>query len=117
MDYQNCLGQWQNSYIHTKGVQSVRFFERDNALYIEVEGIEGGLVSGKWPVIPCVAYAANVDSKTPIAFQANYSSDTFNAYLQFNINQRLLILAMVVDFKDNSTKSGVFIREFFGLQS
>lgn len=113
MNYQECLGTWHNSHILSKGLKYVTFHEDAPTLSLNVEGMPNGLIPGKWENIPCKAYAKSKQSKQPIAFQANFQTEDFEAYLQFNINQNLFVIAMLLNFKKEENASDVFIREFF----
>ena len=116
MDYQAYLGQWRNCMKDSQGIEAFEFLENNNELGVRIEGTRSGLVPGEWAVLSCKPYAADTNSTIPIAFQANYQSDTFDVYLQFNINKSLMILAILIDFKNAEKKSDVFIREFFSME-
>jgi len=113
MNYQDALVKWKNSNKKSKGIKWIEFYEKEGELTIKTEGVASGLMPGKWEGIACKAYGASKDAEKPIAFQANFSTDDFDAYFQFNNNQGLLILAMLLDFKKEKDSSGIFIREFF----
>ena len=114
MDYQKYLGRWNNTYVDSTGVKYFNFFEKAGRLFVTIEGNTASVIAGKWDAIACKSYAKTIDSKLAIAFQATYNNDAFDAYLQFNFNKGLIILAILVDFRGVEGKSDVFIREFFG---
>ena len=116
MDYQPYLGLWHNCLNNSQGIETFEFLEKDGELAVRIKGTKTGLVPGEWASISCKPYAADTNSIVPIAFQANYQSDAFDAYLQFNVNKSLMILAILIDFKNTEEKSDVFIREFFSLR-
>ena len=114
MNYQQYLGRWKNTYIDSTGVKYFDFFEKEGKLFVTIEGNATSVIAGKWDAIACKPYAKTIDSKLAIAFQATYHSAAFDAYLQFNFNKGLIVLAILVDFRGIEGKSDVFIREFFG---
>jgi|GEM_PF-2737467 len=114
IQYQHFLGTWKNTLGQkTKGVESFTLLERDQKLYIQVTGIEGGKIPGKWEACLCKPYLKDYNATIPLAFRAVYQSDIFDAHMFFNENKNLLVLAMAVDYKNAPVDAGIFIREFF----
>lgn len=116
MNYHKYIGHWKNTNSKSKGIACFDFFEKDNELWIKLEGVANGMIPGAWKPLPCKIYAASTDSKEPVAFQANYSCDAFDAYCQINLNKSLIIIGLLLDYKNDDSKSGVYKREFYSLR-
>ncbi len=104
------LGSWRNTYRRSKGIHRV-VLARDGDRYM-LHGWGVGC-DDDWGEVPVVPHATNVASLEPAGFLARYDFGFSELSLAANEAKGLLIIASYSTFRDGSTRSSYFTREFF----
>jgi hypothetical protein len=110
VDLSPLLGSWRNTYRGSKGIDRV-VLARDGDRYV-LHGWGIGC-NEDWGVAPVVPHATNVASLEPAGFLARYDFGFSELSLAANEAKGLLIIASYSTFRDGSTRSSYFTREFF----
>ncbi len=106
-------GTWLNTDSGSRGIVKVVTAVNGGALTVRVFGAgDPGLID--WGEVRAVdIYANGVSSRVAAGFTASYHLDFAEIHLQANWNQGLLVLASFTSFKDGSSRSNYFSRDFF----
>jgi hypothetical protein len=106
-------GIWLNTNSHSGGIVKVVIHTQDLKLKVRVYGA-GDPTPFDWGEVDAEhIYSSNIASQTAAGFTAWYRPDHAEIHLQANWNQGLLVLASFTSFKDGSSRSNYFSREFF----
>jgi hypothetical protein len=106
-------GTWLNTDSGTRGIAKVVTAVNGSGLTVRVFGagdpgpIDWGEVEADY------IYANSLSSHVAAGFIASYHCDFAEIHLQANWNQGLLVLASFTSFKDGSSRSDYFSRDFF----
>ena len=63
--------------------------------------------------VEAAVFADNVNSPTGMSFSANYEFGFMESFLQANVKHGTLVIASCNKFKDGSSRSDYYAREFF----
>lgn len=106
-------GTWLNTDSGTRGIVKVVTAVNGSELTVRAFGagdpdlIDWGEVEADY------IYANSLSSRVAAGFTARYHFDFAEIHLQANWNQGLLVLASFTSFKDGSSRSNYFSRDFF----
>jgi hypothetical protein len=106
-------GIWLNTDSGTRGIVKVVTAVNGSELTVRAFGagdpdlIDWGVVEADY------IYALSLSSRVAAGFTARYRFDFADIHLQANWNQGLLVLASFTSFKDGSSRSNYFSRDFF----
>jgi len=106
-------GIWLNTDSGTRGIVKVVTAVNGSELTVRAFGagdpdlIDWGEVEADY------IYANSLSSRVAAGFTASYHFDFAEIRLQANWNQGLLVLASFTSFKDGSSRSNYFSRDFF----
>jgi hypothetical protein len=106
-------GIWLNTDSGTRGIVKVVTAVSGARLTVRAFGagdpdpIDWGEVAADY------IYANSLSSRMAAGFTASYRFDFAEIHLQANWNQGLLVLASFTSFKDGSSRSNFFSRDFF----
>lgn len=106
-------GIWLNTDSSTRGIVKVVTAASGSELTVRAFGagdpdlIDWGEVEAEY------IYANSLSSREAAGFTARYRFDFAEIQLQANWNQGLLVLASFTSFKDGSSRSNYFSRDFF----
>lgn len=106
-------GVWLNTDSGTRGIAKVITAVDGSKLSVRVFGagdpdlIDWGEVEAEY------IYANSLSSHVAAGFVASYRFEFAEIHLQANWNQGLLVLASFTSFRDGSSRSNYFSRDFF----
>jgi hypothetical protein len=106
-------GIWVNTDSGTRGIVKVVTAVTGSELTVRAFGsgdpdlIDWGEVKADY------IFANSLSSRVAAGFTASYHFDFAEIHLQANWNQGLLVLASFTSFKDGSSRSNYFSRDFF----
>src|SRR6266567_5067067 len=104
---------WRNTDPEPQGLREVRIQGTAEALSIECFGA-GALVPLNSPaVLASPIFAANPGAREGMSFFVEFDFGSMVSRFQGNVNLGLLVFAGFHDFKDDSSRSNYFSREFF----
>jgi hypothetical protein len=110
VDLASFAGHWTNTNPETLAITHFNFFPRDDRYYIRAFG------AGRpepWGEVEATPHAYDADSGRAVAFLSHYDWDFAEITLAGNENKGLIIIASYHKFKDVSSRSNYFKREFF----
>lgn len=106
-------GTWLNTDSNSRGIVKVVTAVNGTALTVRAFGAgDPELIDWGEVGADCI-YANSVSSRVAAGFTASYHFDFAEIHLQANWNQGLLVLASYTSFKDRSSRSNYFSRDFF----
>lgn len=103
-------GRWLNTKRQTKMIRELELTHHGDAYVLHAYGAGAPRDWGEVQVTP---HAGRVDARDPAAFHAVYDFGFLQMFLAANLNKGLLIIASYNTFRDGSTRSNYFSREFF----
>lgn len=108
-------GNWINSNPETNGIARLKVSQEDGGLTLQVFAIgPDGLVN--WGAAPMKVFASTPSSRMGAGFTSEFDFGFAETRLQGMIMKGLLVLAQFHTFKDDSQRSGYFVREYFALE-
>ena len=106
-------GVWLNTNAHSGGIVKVVITTPGPQLKLRVFG-SAEQAPHDWGEVDAESiYASSISSQSAAGFTASYRFDHAEIHVQANWNQGLLVLASFTSFKDGSSRSNYFSREFF----
>lgn len=115
LDIRAFPGNWINSNPDTNGIARLTVTEEQGSLSLQVFAIgPDGLVD--WGMAPLSIFAAGPASQTGAGFTCVFDFGFAETRLQGMIMKGLLVLAQFHSFKDESGRTGYFVREYFALE-
>jgi hypothetical protein len=113
LDLNSLPGIWLNTDGGTRGIVKVVTAVNGSELTVRAFGSgDPGLIDWGEVKADCI-YANSLSSRVAAGFIASYHFDFAEIHLQANWNQGLLVLASFTSFKDGSSRSNYFSRDFF----
>lgn len=106
-------GTWLNTNSHSGGIVKVVITTQPHKLKVRVFGDADPALCDWGEVDAEYIYANNIHSQSAAGFTAWYRLAHAEIHLQANWNQGLLVLASFTSFRDGSSRSNYFSREFF----
>lgn len=106
-------GIWMNTDGGTRGIVKVITAVNGSELTVRVFGSGDPDLLDWGEVKADHIYANSLSSRIAAGFTASYHFDFAEIRLQANWNQGLLVLASFTSFKDGSSRSNYFSRDFF----
>jgi hypothetical protein len=106
------IGDWINSNPDTTSIARLKVFESNGTLQIQVFGI-GPDALIDWGAVSADVFASGPASRAGAGFACRYDFGFAEASLQGMIMKGLLVLAQFNVFKDESKRTGYFLREYF----
>ena len=107
-------GNWVNSNPDTSGIARLKVSETGGTLTLQVFAIgPDGLVD--WGTVPVHVFTSAPSSRMGAGFASVFDFGFAETRLQGMIMKGLLVLAQFHHFKDDSSRSGYFVREYFAL--
>ena len=105
------LGTWINTNVATAGITKAVVTSDQSELSLRVFG------AGEpepWDAVKVKAvFADSIGSENVISFTAEYDFDFLETEIQANLAKGLLIITSLNTFKDGSSRSDYFSREYF----
>ena len=115
LDIRAFPGKWINSNPDTSGIARLTVAVEEGKLSLQVFAIgPDGLVD--WGAAPLNIFAAGPASQTGAGFTCVFDFGFAETRLQGMIMKGLLVLAQFHRFKDESGRTGYFVREYFALE-
>jgi len=106
------LGDWLSTNSETRGIARLTIAGDDDGLIIHAFGACPPSFSD-WSQTRGRVFADGVASKRGLAFSAAYDFGFKETYLQAKVKKGVLVVANLNKFKDGSSRSNYFSREFF----
>ena len=113
LNYNKCIGSWENPYKNTRGIQSFDIYQRSDKTYISITGKEAGIKPGSWGESEFTGFAQGPDEQEASAYQAFFDLGFADALLAINENKGLLVILAYISPKTETGQSNYFIREFY----
>ncbi|HKP02677.1 MAG TPA: hypothetical protein VJU77_04860 [Chthoniobacterales bacterium] len=110
VDLAHYVGHWTNTNPETLAITHFDFTKRGERFYVRASGSG---YPGDWGEAEVTPHAYDVSSPRGLAFIARYVFDFAEITLAGNENKGLIIIASYHRFKDASSRSNYFKREFF----
>lgn len=115
IDVQAFPGSWINSNPETNGIARLKVSEEHGGLMLQVFAIgPDGLVD--WGTAPMSVFTSTPSARVGAGFTSQFDFGFAETRLQGMIMKGLLVLAQFHSFKDDSQRSGYFVREYFALE-
>jgi hypothetical protein len=115
LDVSGLPGVWINSNLQTNGIARMVMSEANGKLSLQVFAIgRDGLID--WGVAQVKVYGSTPSSNVGAGFSCRFDFGFAETFLQGMIMKGLLVLAELRTFKDDSKRSGYFVREYFALE-
>lgn len=115
MDVRAFPGTWVNSNPDTSGIARIKVVETDGRLSLQVFAI-GPEAVVDWGTAPANVFASSPSSRVGAGFTSVFDFGFAETRLQGMIMKGLLVLAQFHSFKDESQRTGYFVREYFALE-
>jgi hypothetical protein len=113
MSVESFVGTWTNTNSGNRGIAKFIVSEEQGRLYLRIFGYQPSSFID-WGKVPIeTAYARDVNSAEPMAFEANCNLGFMDVQIQANFSLGLLVLACFNTFIDQSGRANYFSREFF----
>ena len=114
IDASGLIGTWVNSNPDTNGIARMVMSESGENLSLQTYAIgPGGLID--WGTTDVTVFGSTAASGAGAGFTCLYDFGFAETRLQGMIMKGLLVLAQFHSFKDDSNRSGYFVREYFAL--
>jgi hypothetical protein len=114
LNVEGLLGRWRNTNLKTSGISEIRIAREQAGFTVRVVGVgPDGPVD--WPVADGVVFA-NLEEEAgqkAVAIAANFDLGFMTAETHLRVNQGVLVIVLVVTFRDDSGRSDYINREFY----
>lgn len=105
-------GNWKNVDAHTRGIVRLMINPAKTGINVHLYGACHPTPCD-WGAVPGMTYAPDVTSKSAVAFTAHYRMDFKETFVTGNLNRGTLTLELFTHFKDKSSRSDYYMKEYF----
>ena len=114
LNVEGLLGQWRNTNPKTSGISEIVIAREGTRFVVSIVGVgRNGPIY--WPPAEGVALA-NLEEEAgqkAVAIAANFNLGFMTAETHLRVNKGVLVIVLVVSFRDDSGRSDYINREFF----
>jgi len=114
LNIEGLLGRWRNTNVRTNGISEIHIARENAGFTVRIVGVgPDGPVD--WPVAEGVVLA-NLEEEAgqkAVAIAANFDLGFMTAETHLRVNKGVLVIVLVVTFRDDSGRSDYINREFY----